>query len=99
MQKSAAPHKPLTIRIAEKVLADSPDHPLRHRAEFVLALDEVKEALKAGHSVRAIWRVLHEEGNVNCTYQAFRCSVNNLILSRPEGPDGQRPRYVGAAMS
>lgn len=99
MQKSAAPHKPLAIRIAEKVLADSPDHPLRHRAEFVLALDEVKEALKAGHSVKAIWRVLHGEGHVTCTYQAFRCSVNDLILSRPEGPNGQSPKYAGAAIS
>jgi hypothetical protein len=80
MPISTLPRKPLTIRIAEHVLAESPEHPLRKRAEFVLALEEVKQALNAGNSVKAIWRELHGEGKINCTYQAFRCSVNKFIL-------------------
>jgi hypothetical protein len=73
----------LTERIAARVLAQStaPQSQL-NRAVFLGMRNEVQRALDDGWSVLAVYRVLHEDGRVGFSYQAFRRYVNTLIVHK-----------------
>jgi hypothetical protein len=73
----------LTERIAARVLAQStaPQSQL-NRAVFLGVRNEVQRALDDGWSVLAVYRVLHEDGRVAFSYQAFRRYVSTLIVRK-----------------
>lgn len=73
----------LTERIAARVLAQStaPQSQL-NRAVFLGVRNEVQRALDDGWSVLAVYRVLHEDGRIVFSYQAFRRYVSTLIVRK-----------------
>lgn len=77
----------LTERIAARVLAQSsaPKSQL-NRAVFLGVRSDVQRALDDGWSVLAVYRVLHEDGRIAFSYQAFRRYVNTLIARKPNMP-------------
>lgn len=75
--------KSLSDRIAEWVKAKKPAKRDQNRADFITNEADVRAALEKGWSARACWEVLHNEGKITCTYQAFMNYVNKLIVARP----------------
>lgn len=74
--------KSLSQRIAERSLKKAPSRNAQNRATFLAVRSDIKQALDDGWPVKSIWEILHEEGKINFSYQAFRGYVNRLILSQ-----------------
>ncbi|MGR9117148.1 MAG: TraK family protein [Gammaproteobacteria bacterium] len=68
-------------RLAKWVLQNKKNARGYNRALFMSLRDEIKQALDDGWTVAQIYRLLHEEGKVPFSYQAFRLYVNKLILN------------------
>lgn len=72
--------KPLTIRIAERVLATyPPSDPTANLAKFILLREEILQAIEGGWSLLGIWKTLHDEGSIDFGYQAFRRYARKLL--------------------
>jgi hypothetical protein len=70
----------LSERIAERLKGSAP---YSNRA-IVLALRvEIQKALDDGWSILAMHQLLHEEGALSFSYQAFRRHVNRIFLCKP----------------
>jgi hypothetical protein len=73
----------------------NPDCPPQHanRARFLVLRGQIQSALDDGWSMLAIYKTLHREGAVKCSYQAFRRYVKELARSEHVGFDeGFLPR-------
>lgn len=77
--------KPLTLRIAERVIqrADSTS-PLAHRAIMLIHRSDIRDAVQQGCSLLSIWKTLSDEGVVNFGYQAFRRYARVLTIADSE---------------
>lgn len=72
----------LSDRLAAK--ATSKNHPLaaKNKATFLALKPDIKKALDDSWPIKTIWKLLHDEGKVDFSYQAFRGYVNRLILTQ-----------------
>lgn len=78
----------LSQRIAEMVLANPGNSPgPANRAKFLACREEVRQAIKDGWSILAIYKELQAEGLIDFGYQAFRRYVHALILGWQEPKD------------
>jgi len=70
--------------LLEQIIEEAKKSPLKkdiNKAAFLALMDEIKEALDHGWSMRKIWKVLHDRGSISFSYQAFTVYVNRLILN------------------
>ncbi|OUL72146.1 TraK family protein [Paraburkholderia hospita] len=84
----------LSERIAARMLAN-PDSPPRHanRARFLILRGQIQSALDDGWSMLAIYKTLHGDRAVQCSYQAFRRYVEELARKEHVGlGEGVLPR-------
>jgi Family of unknown function (DUF5338) len=84
----------LSERITARMLAN-PDCPPQHanRARFLVMRGQIQSALDDGWSMLAIYKTLHRDGAVQCSYQAFRRYVKELGRRGQVGQDdGVVPR-------
>lgn len=51
---------------------------------FISLKNDIKEALDAGWSMKAVWETLTDEGKISFGYKAFRHYVLKLIKSEQE---------------
>ncbi|EMG2114270.1 TraK family protein [Pseudomonas aeruginosa] len=73
--------KSLSERVADHVKAKAAaSQASRNRAAFLMHRQGVESALADGWSLLAIWQLLHEEGQIVFSYQAFRRYAKSLLL-------------------
>ena len=54
------------------------------KVEFIALKEDIREALDAGWSMKAVWETLSSEGQISFGYKAFRNYVITLIKSEQE---------------
>ena len=77
------PGASLSERIAASQTKSSPT-PHLNRATVLALRAEIRQALDDGWSVLIIYKLLHDEGRVSFSYQAFRRYVNGLLLGKAQ---------------
>lgn len=83
--------RPLSLieRLARHALARKGAASIGNRGLVTGLKKEIAKALDAGFSVKDVFRMLTESGQVKCSYQTFRLHVNALI-----GPKKGRGQMV-----
>lgn len=76
--------KSLSERIAARVGSVSANASHSNRAVVMALREDIQKAIKDGWSILAVYRTLHDEGQVVFSYQAFRRHVNRLLLGKAE---------------
>ena len=71
--------KTLDEELAEKAKVKGISKLGAGRAAFIAQKDEIKVTLEKGWSVADVWKLLHEDGRISVTYQAFNVYVNRYI--------------------
>ena len=72
------------------------EKPLRNSIALFITANrgEVIQALKQGHTIKAIWETLSKEKRLKCTYQAFQQQLNNQI--KPKESKNIEPPILAA---
>ncbi|KGW20484.1 hypothetical protein Y045_401 [Burkholderia pseudomallei MSHR2451] len=74
--------KTLSERIAARVGTAPASTSHSNRAVVMALREDIQQAISDGWSILAIYRTLHDEGQVVFSYQAFRRHVNRLLLGK-----------------
>ena len=53
---------------------------IKNRSAFLALRDDIKEAMADGWALKQIYRTLHTQQKITCSYQTFVNYVNELIL-------------------
>ncbi|KTD64481.1 TraK family protein [Legionella spiritensis] len=61
------------------------------KSQFIILKDDIREALEAGWSMKAVWETLLDEGQISFGYKAFRHYVLKLIKSEQETIKDDKP--------
>ncbi len=69
--------------LAERAARKPLNQKARNRAAFLANMEEIRQALDDGWSVKDVWEALREEGRIPFGYQAFLGYVKRLIRSQP----------------
>ena len=72
----------LAARAAKKV----PMKHERNRVAFLACIEEIKEVLEGGWTIKDIWEALREEGRISFGYEVFRGYVKRMIPAQPAKP-------------
>ncbi len=72
----------LAARAAKKV----PMKHERNRVAFLACIEEIKEVLEGGWTIKDIWEALREEGRISFGYEVFRGYVKRMIPAQPANP-------------
>ncbi len=72
----------LAARAAKKV----PMKHERNRIAFLACIEEIKEVLEGGWTIKDIWEALREEGRISYGYEVFRGYVKRMIPAQPAKP-------------
>ncbi len=72
----------LAARAAKKV----PMKHERNRIAFLACIEEIKEVLGGGWTIKDIWEALTEEGRISFGYEVFRGYVKRMIPAQPAKP-------------
>ena len=75
--------KPLSERVAINQSEKKTKRPSAKTA-FISLKDDIKEALDAGWSMKAVWETLTDEGKIVFSYKSFRHYVLKLIKPEQE---------------
>ena len=75
--------KPLSRRVIEKQ-SEEKNGRVSAKIQFIALQEDIREALEAGCSMKAIWETLLDEGQISFGYKAFRHYVLKLIKSEQE---------------
>jgi len=75
--------KSLLDILAARAAKKPPNQKTRNRAAFLANIEEIRQALDNGWSVKDIWEALKEDGRIPFGYQAFLGYVKRLIRNQP----------------
>ena len=82
--------KPLSKRVIEKQ-SEKKNGRVSAKIQFIALQNDIREALEAGCSMKAIWETLSDEDQISFGYKAFRHYVLKLIKSEQENTkDGKQ---------
>ena len=71
--------KKLSQELAEKAQQEGTRLRGAGRASFLALKADIQETIEEGWPVKDVWRLLHDDGRVPVTYQAFNVYVNRYI--------------------
>jgi HJR/Mrr/RecB family endonuclease len=58
---------------------------IKNRSAFLALRDDIKEAMLDGWALKQIYRTLHTQQKITCSYQTFVNYANELILKSKQG--------------
>lgn len=76
--------------LAERAAKKPLNQKARNRAAFLANMEEIRQALDNGWSVKDVWEALCDEGRIPFGYQAFLGYVKRLIRN-PSSADSRQP--------
>jgi hypothetical protein len=60
---------------------------IKNRSAFLALRDDIKEAMTDGWALKQIYRTLHTQQKLTCSYQTFVNYANELILKPTQAPN------------
>ncbi len=60
---------------------------IKNRSAFLALRDDIKEAMIDGWALKQIYRTLHTQQKITCSYQTFVNYANELILKPTQAPN------------
>ena len=64
---------------------------IKNRSAFLALRDDIKEAMVDGWALKQIYRTLHTQQKITCSYQTFVNYANELILKPKQVPNTATP--------
>lgn len=83
--------KPLSERVIEKQ-SEKKSGRVSAKVQFIALQEDIREALEAGCSMKAVWETLSDEGQISFGYKAFRHYVLKLIKTAQENTRDDKQR-------